>query len=43
MYDADKKKGVEKKSRKTFAESSKMKGWILQVMMVKLLHYCIAT
>ncbi len=42
IYDADKKKGVEK-SRKTWAESSKMKGWILQVMMVNLLHYCIAT
>jgi hypothetical protein len=41
MYDADKKKGVEK-SRDTFAESSKMKGWILQVMMMNLLNYCIA-
>jgi hypothetical protein len=36
------KKGV-LKSRKTFAESSKMKGWFLQVMMVNLVHYCIAT
>jgi hypothetical protein len=37
------RKKVLKRAEKTFAESSKMKGWFLQVRMVNLLHYCIAT